>query len=92
MVSPLRSFLVSSPYQSHSSYGNLSAREALPVFGRCQVRLSVLRVLVECSVYSVPRNRFFPSLTSVPSLSESPNFSPSILFTCLRVSGLMSDL
>ena len=81
------------------THGHLMAREAPPVCDRCQVRLSISHILVECPTYSVPRNRFYPSLTSMPPrerlpflLSESPTFSSSTLFTFLRVSGLMSDL
>ena len=76
------------------AHGHLMARETPPVCRCCQVRLSVFNDLVECPAYSVPRSRFFPSLTSMPPcerlslLSESPNFS-STLFTFLRVSGLI---
>ena len=75
------------------------ACEALPVCSRCQVCLSISHILVECPIYSVPGNRFYPSLTSMLPceslsflLSESPTFSSSILFAFLSVSGLMSDL
>ena len=82
------------------THGHLIAREPPTLIcGRCQVRLSVLHVLVKFPAYSVPRNRIFPSLTSVPLrerlsllLSESTTFSSSILFAFLSVSGLMSDL
>ena len=63
------------------SHGHLMAREASPVWGRCQVRLSVFHVLVELPAYYVPRNRVFPTLTPVPPreclsllFSESPTF------------------
>ena len=55
------------------------AREGPSVCGRCQVRLSVSHVLIECPTYSVPLAWYFPSLTSVPPrerlsllLSEPP--------------------
>ena len=85
-VSPLRSFLVPSPYWSFDG----SWRST--VCSRCQVHLSVFQVLVECPDYSVPRYRFFPSLASIPTrerlsflLSESPTFSFSTLFAFLSV-------
>ena len=60
----------------------MTAREAFPVCNHCQVHLSISHILVECPTYSVPRNRFFPSLTSVPHserlpllLSESSTFT-----------------
>ena len=81
------------------THGHLKVREAPSVCGRCQLRLSVFHVLVECLTYSVPRNRGFPSLTSVTPrkllyllLSESPIFISSTVFAFLRVSDLMSDL
>ena len=46
--------------------GHLMAREAHLVCGHCQVRLSIFHTLVEYPTYSVPRNRFYPSLTSLP--------------------------
>ena len=65
------------------THGYLMAREA----HRCQVRLSVFHVLVECPAYYVLCNRFFPFLTSVLPrehlsllLPESPTFSSSTLF------------
>ena len=74
------------------THGHLMAREAPPVYGRCQVHLSVFHVLVECPDYFVPCNQFFPSLASVPArerlpflLSESPTFSSSTLFAFLSV-------
>ena len=79
-------------------HGHLMAREAPPICCRCQVRHSVFHALVECYGYSVPRNRLFPSLTSVPPrerlsllLSESSTSSSSTIFAFLRVSGLISD-
>ena len=66
------------------THGHLIACEAPPVCGRCQVCVSVSHILVECPTYSVPRNRIFPSLTSVPPrerlsflLFESPTFISS---------------
>ena len=41
------------------THDHLMAREALPVCGRCHVRLSIFHILVECPTYSVPRNRGF---------------------------------
>ena len=81
------------------TYGHLMAREIPPVCDHCQLRLSIFHILVESLTYSVLRNRFYPSLTSMPPrerlpflLSESPTFSSSTLFAFLRVSGLMFDL
>ena len=100
-VSLLGSFLAPSPYRPFSSNTRYSdGSEAPTVCGPYQVRLSVFHDLIECPNYSyVPRNRGFPSLTSVPPcerlsllLSESPNFSASTLFAFLSMSGLMSDL
>ena len=71
-------------------YGHLMGCEAPHVCGRCQVRLSVFHVLVECTAFSVPRNRFFPSLMSVPPyeclslLSEYPTFSSSTFFAFFK--------
>ena len=48
------------------TYGHLMAREAPPVCDHCKVRLSISHIVVECPTYSVPRNRFFLSLMSVP--------------------------
>ena len=84
---------------THLTHGHLMVREASPVCGRCQVRFSVFYVLIGCPTYSVPRNRFFPSLMSVLGrqrlsllLSESPTFSSSTLFEFFRVSGLVLSL
>ena len=64
----------------------LMASESPPVYSLFQVCLSVFHILVKCSAYAVTRNRFFPSLRSVPSresqpflLSESLGFSFSTL-------------
>ena len=55
------------------------AREVPPVCDHCHVRLSIPHILVECPTYYIPRNRFYPSLMSMPPreglsflLSESP--------------------
>ena len=55
-----------------------------------QVLLSISHILVKCPTYSVLRNRFDPSLTSVPPLerlsflfSDSPTFSYPTLFAFL---------
>ena len=91
VVSPLGSFLARLHIgRTRLTHGHLKAREAPLDCDRCQVLLSVFDVLVEFPAYSVHRNRFFPSLTSVPPregqslLSESPTFSSS-LFAFLSV-------
>ena len=92
-MSPLRIF-----GHTRLTHGHLISRDDSPVCGRCQVRLLVFHVLVECPAYYVPRNQVFPYLPSMPLrerlylLSESPTFSSSTLFAFLRMSGLMFDL
>ena len=62
-MSPLRSFLVpSSDGHTRLAHSHLIPREAFPVCGRCQVRLSIFYILVECPTFSVSSNQFFPSL------------------------------
>ena len=62
------------------AHSHLVTCEAPPICGRCQVRLTVFHVSVECPAYSVPHNWFFPFLTLVAPrellslLSESPTF------------------
>ena len=74
------------------THGHLMACEVLPVCYHFQVHLSVSHILIECPTYSVPHNRFYPSLTSVPPrgrlslLSESPTFISSTFFPFLRMS------
>ena len=66
---------------THLTHGHLMAREVPPVCDHCQVHLLIFQILFECPTYSVPLNRFYPSLTSVPPrdrlslLSDSPTFS-----------------
>ena len=44
------------------THGHLMAHKVPPVYGRCQARLSVFHILVECPGYYVPRNYIFPFL------------------------------
>ena len=51
---------------THLTHSHLTAREAPLICDYCQVLLSISHILVECPTYSVPSNRFFYSLISVP--------------------------
>ena len=55
------------------THGHLMAR----VCDHCYVRLFISHILVEFPTYSVPRNRFYPSLTSMPPRKRLPFSSPT---------------
>ena len=74
------------------THGHLMAREVPSICGRCLVRLSVFHVLIECPAYYVPRNRFFPSLTSVPPHERLSFLLPSVFCSFLFTSVFCSFL